>query len=63
MTRNHNEQQAHVDPAEEPELSAQLIALQVSDEAYKAEHVKHEGDESMMARKWNEVRIDKDDVL
>lgn len=63
VARNNNEQQAHVDPAEETKLSAELIAFQVRNESYEAEYVEHERNEAMMTCEWNEVCINEDNVL
>lgn len=52
-----------MDPAEETKLPPKLIALEIGDEADKAEHIEHERDEAMMSCERNEVGIDKDDML
>lgn len=63
MTADHDEEQAHVDPAEEAELPPELISLEVGDESDKAEYVEHEGDEAMMPGEGNEVCVYKHNVL
>lgn len=50
-------------PAEETELPSELITLEVCNETNKAENIKHEGNESMVPCKGDEVRIHKDDML
>jgi hypothetical protein len=36
MTAKYDEEQAHVDPAEETELSPELVALEIGNEADEA---------------------------
>ena len=63
MATDHDEKQAHVDPAEEAELPPKLVSLEVGDESDKTEDVEHEGDETMMPSEGNEVCVYKHNVL
>lgn len=51
VTADDDEQERHVDPSEQPELTSQLGSLQICDERDESNHVQTEGDESMVLRK------------
>ena len=63
VTRDDNHQQGHVDPTEEGKLLTKVLLLEVGDETDKADDVEHESDEAVVLGKWQEVGIDKDNVL
>ena len=63
VARNDDEQQADVDPAEQGELLAEVLLLEVANETNETDDVEHEADETVVAGERDEVRVDKDDVL
>ncbi len=52
-----------MDPAEQPKLLLQVSTLQRQHEADKADEVQHEADETVVRRKWRQLRVGEYDVL
>lgn len=50
-------------PAKETKLVLEVLALQAADKGHEAKDVEHKGEEAMVPSKWDEVGIDKDNVL
>lgn len=63
IPRDNDEQNGHVDPAEQPELLLEITALERQDEADEAKGVEGETNESVVGRKHRQLRVREDDML